>query len=210
MKKNIYGNIEDLIVHVKMVTPKGVLQKNCQAPRMSSGPDFNHIILGSEGSFGVVTEVILKIRPLPPCRIYGSVAFPTFEDGVKCMKEIAKRRCQPASVRLMDNEQFKFGHSLKPSGGIFRSLADGFKKFYVTKWKGFDVDKMCVMTLLFEGEEREVKAHERKIYEIAGRNGGMAGGAENGERGYLLTFVIAYIRVSFVPTFCVLQFFRTL
>lgn len=77
-------------------------------------------------------------------------------------------------------------------------MADGFKKFYVTKWKGFDVDKMCVMTLLFEGEEREVKEHEKKIYEIAARNRGIAGGAENGERGYLLTFVIAYIRVSFI------------
>ena len=51
MKKNVYGNIEDLVVHVRMVTPTGVLEKSCQAPRMSCGPDFNHIILGSEGLF---------------------------------------------------------------------------------------------------------------------------------------------------------------
>lgn len=49
MKKNTYGNIEDLLVSVKMVTPTGVLHKKCQVPRMSCGPDFNHIILGSEG-----------------------------------------------------------------------------------------------------------------------------------------------------------------
>lgn len=49
MKKNTYGNIEDLLVSVKMVTPKGVLYKKCQVPRMSCGPDFNHVILGSEG-----------------------------------------------------------------------------------------------------------------------------------------------------------------
>lgn len=49
MKKNIYGNIEDLIVSVKMVTPVGVLDKSGQVPRISSGPDFNHVILGSEG-----------------------------------------------------------------------------------------------------------------------------------------------------------------
>ena len=51
MKKNVYGNIEDLVVHVRMVTPTGVLEKSCQVPRMSCGPDFNHIILGSEGLF---------------------------------------------------------------------------------------------------------------------------------------------------------------
>lgn len=101
MKKNVYGNIEDLLVHVKIVTPKGVLEKGCQVPRMSCGPDFNHIIIGSEGSFGVITEVVLKIRPLPECKRYGSIVFPTFEDGFNCMRDIAFHRCQPASVRTI-------------------------------------------------------------------------------------------------------------
>lgn len=116
MKKNVYGNIEDLLVHVKLVTPKGVLEKNCQVPRMSCGPDFNHMVLGSEGSLGVITEVVIKVRPLPECRKYGSIVFPDFESGVKCMREIAKKRLQPASIRLMDNDQFKLGHILKPEG----------------------------------------------------------------------------------------------
>lgn len=92
MKKNTYGNIEDLVVHAKMVTSKGVLKKNCQVPRISCGPDFNQIIIGSEGSLGVVTEVIIKIRPLPRCKRYGSIVFPDFESGVKCMREVAKQR----------------------------------------------------------------------------------------------------------------------
>lgn len=99
MKKNVYGNIEDLLVQVRMVTPKGVLEKNCQVPRMSCGPDFNHIVLGSEGSLGVITEAIIKIRPLPKCRKYGSVVFPNFEAGVNVMREVAKKRYQPASIR---------------------------------------------------------------------------------------------------------------
>ena len=58
MKKNVYGNIEDLVVQVKMVTPVGVLQKNCDAPRISCGPDFNHIILGSEGIVKIFTPTL--------------------------------------------------------------------------------------------------------------------------------------------------------
>lgn len=49
MKKNTYGNIEDLVIQMKMVTPSGILQKPANVPRVSSGPDYNHVILGSEG-----------------------------------------------------------------------------------------------------------------------------------------------------------------
>nr|CAI5824234.1 unnamed protein product [Callosobruchus analis] len=194
MKKNTYGNIEDLVVHVKMVTANGVLEKNCQVPRLSCGPDFNHVILGSEGSLGVITEVVIKIRPLPKRRKYGSIVFPNFETGVKYMREVAKRRLQPASIRLMDNEQFKFGMILKPEEGYFSLALDGLKKFYLTKIKGFDIDQICVMTLLFEGEEADVKLSEKKLYEIAKPFGAIPAGETNGERGYMLTFVIAYLR----------------
>lgn len=41
------------------------------------------------GTLGVVTEVVLKIRPLPRRKKYGSIVFPDFESGVKCMREVA-------------------------------------------------------------------------------------------------------------------------
>ncbi|XP_023221447.1 alkyldihydroxyacetonephosphate synthase, peroxisomal-like [Centruroides sculpturatus] len=195
MKKNIYGNIEDLVVHVKVVTPKGVIEKNCQVPRMSSGPDVHHFILGSEGTLGVVTEVVLKVRPIPECTKYGSIVFPSFEPGVSFMREIARQQLKPASVRLMDNEQFIFGQALKPeASSSFTSVLDHFKKFYVTHIKGFDVSKICVATLLLEGTKEDVNILEKKLYVIASKFGGMPAGEENGKRGYMLTFVIAYIR----------------
>lgn len=174
MKKNIYGNIEDIVVHIKFVTPKGVMEKSCQVPRLSSGPDIHHFILGSEGTLGVVTEVTIKIRPLPPCRKYGSIVFPEFVNGVNCLREIAKQRCAPASIRLMDNQQFQFGHALKPeSKSLLNSFVEGIKKFYITKLKGFDTSKMAVATLLFEGTKQEVAAQEKRVYEIAAQFGGL-------------------------------------
>ena len=93
MKKNVYGNIEDLLIRVKMVTgredePEATLEKQVQVPRISCGPDFNHVILGSEGTLGVITEVVLKVRPVPTVIKYGSVVFPDFESGVKAMREV--------------------------------------------------------------------------------------------------------------------------
>ncbi|XP_064832996.1 alkyldihydroxyacetonephosphate synthase, peroxisomal-like isoform X4 [Oncorhynchus masou masou] len=195
MKKNVYGNIEDLVIHIKAVTPRGVIEKSCQGPRTSTGPDIHHFILGSEGTLGVVTEVTMKIRPIPEYQKYGSVVFPNFEAGVACLREVAKQRCAPASIRLMDNKQFHFGHALKPQvSSIFTHFVEGLKKFYITKLKGFDPHQLVVATLLFEGDRERVLQHEKRVYDIAKTFGGLAAGEDNGQRGYILTFVIAYLR----------------
>ena len=94
----------------------------------------------------------------------------------------------------MDNDQFKFGHALKQASSLFGLISDGIKKAYITRIKGFDVDRMCVATLLFEGSDEDVSNQEKKVYELAKQHGGMAAGEANGERGYMLTFAIAYIR----------------
>ncbi len=54
----------------------------------------------------------MKIRPVPECQKYGSIVFPDFPRGVACLREIARQRSSPASIRLMDNEQFQFGECL--------------------------------------------------------------------------------------------------
>ncbi|NP_445802.2 alkyldihydroxyacetonephosphate synthase, peroxisomal [Rattus norvegicus] len=210
MKKNVYGNIEDLVVHMKMVTPRGVIEKSSQGPRMSTGPDIHHFIMGSEGTLGVITEATIKIRPTPEYQKYGSVAFPNFEQGVACLREIAKQRCAPASIRLMDNQQFQFGHALKPQvSSIFTSFLDGFKKFYITKFKGFDPNQISVATLLFEGDREKVLQHEKQVYDIAAKFGGLAAGEDNGQRGYLLTYVIAYMRDLGLEYYVVGESFET-
>lgn len=104
----------------------------------------------------------------------------------------------------MDNDQFKFGMILKPESSYMGLMLDGLKQFYITVIKGFHPDRMCVMTLLFEGDEKDVTISEQKIYGIGKLFGGVPAGERNGERGYMLTFVIAYIRVSDIekrPTF---------
>lgn len=93
MKKNTYGNIEDLVVRMRMVTGRTedsviTLEKGNLVPRASCGPDFDHMILGSEGTLGVVTEVVLKIRPLPRVVKYGSIVFPNFQSGVQALREV--------------------------------------------------------------------------------------------------------------------------
>jgi alkyldihydroxyacetonephosphate synthase len=63
MKKNRYGNIDDILISTKIVTPIGTFVRQQNVPRLSSGPDLNEFILGSEGIFGIITEAVVKLRP---------------------------------------------------------------------------------------------------------------------------------------------------
>eukprot|EP00479_Gromia_sphaerica_P014282 TRINITY_DN8402_c0_g1_i1.p3 TRINITY_DN8402_c0_g1~~TRINITY_DN8402_c0_g1_i1.p3 ORF type:complete len:77 (-),score=14.67 TRINITY_DN8402_c0_g1_i1:22-252(-) len=76
MMKNKYGNIEDIVCEITMVTPTGVIRKSCRGPRMSTGPDIYQILLGSEGTYGVITEAVVRIHDLPEEVKYGSIVFP--------------------------------------------------------------------------------------------------------------------------------------
>ena len=195
MRKNKYGNIEDIIVSMKVVTSVGTLEKSCQVPRISTGPDVHEMILGSEGSLGVITEAVVRLRPAPQQTVYGSMIFPNFEQGVHCLYEIAIARCAPVSIRLVDNEQFQFGLSLKPPTEDWKvATFDKIKKWYVLNRLHFEPTKMVAATLLFEGTPAEIKLQEKTVYAIAAKYGGMKAGAENGVRGYFLTYMIAYLR----------------
>lgn len=115
MKKNYYGNIEDIVQNIKFVTSKGTYQKLSEQPRVSMGPDLNNVIIGQEGNFGVVTECVIRVRNIPAVKQFGSIVFPNFDVGTKFMAEMARGRIWPASIRLVDNTQFQFGQALKPA-----------------------------------------------------------------------------------------------
>ena len=84
---------------------------------------------------------------MPEVRRYGSIVFPSFELGVAYMREVARQRCAPASIRLMDNMQFQIGELqpspsltlsqlgqiIKPAPSFTTSIIDSIKKIYVTK-----------------------------------------------------------------------------
>ena len=108
---------------------------------------------------------------------------------------MSKERQYPTSVRLVDNLQFQFGASLKPAAeSSWEAFVDKAKKFFILNVKGFDAEKLTACTLLFEGKKEEMEAQHRRVIEISKKYKGMVGGSENGMRGYLLTFQIAYVR----------------
>ena len=194
MKKNQYGNIEDILLDVTVVSAAGKLERREVVPRESIGLDPKVWMIGSEGTLGIVTSAVVKLFPLPEEQRYGSIIFKTFEEGLAFMYDLAQEEKPPASVRLVDNLQFQFGQALKPAAQGLKKLKSRAEKWLVTGPLGFDPEKMVAVTLVFEGARADVEREEKRVYELAKRHGGRKGGAENGRRGYMLTFGIAYIR----------------
>ncbi len=202
MKKNRYGNIEDLVLDVEVVSSLGEL-RHAPFPRESAGLDPRRWVFGSEGSLGIVTSAVVKIFPLPEVQRYDALLFPDFETGVRFLYDLTREAVPPASVRLVDNLQFQLSQTLKPKAEGALALKRKLERLLVTRLKGFDPSRMVACTLVFEGGAREVSAQEAAVAGLMRRHGGMRAGAENGRRGYQLTFGIAYLR-DFVMRYWVL------
>ncbi|MCA0251271.1 MAG: FAD-binding oxidoreductase [Actinobacteria bacterium] len=195
MKRNRYGNIEDIVENVTMVTPSGVVENLYSTPRQAAGVEAFKSAFGSEGNLGLVTKAVLRIHKLPEAKKYGSVIFSDWKKGVAFMAALNQTGAKPASIRLVDNVQFRLGQALKPAPSdrvhILKSKAE---KLLVTKVKGFDPHQMVAATMVLEGTKDEVDYQFKVVMDTAKKFGGISGGPSNGERGYMLTYAIAYIR----------------
>jgi len=194
MKKNRYGNIEDLVLDLTVVTGLGELSRSAVGPRESVGIDPRRWMFGSEGTLGIITRAVVKIFPLPQVQRYDAVLFPSFEAGVAFLYDLTREAVPPASARLVDNLQFQLSQTLKSRATGARALKRRLEKLVVTRLRGFDPEQMVACTLVYEGSRDEVEQQQKAVMRLARRHGGMRAGAENGKRGYQLTFGIAYLR----------------
>lgn len=221
MKKNRYGNIEDVVLDMRVVTPSApILTKSPDGeesnvhPRTSVGSDPLRYLFGSEGTLGIIASAVVKLHLLPECMEYAAVLFPTWEHGVQFLYEVRQTNCQPASVRLMDNEQFRMSQALKPAppsrlSAILTSLKRSLEHFYILKVKRFDPRRMAACTLVFEGPRSETRSQQNAVNHLVSKYSGVNAGAENGRRGYEMTYNIAYIRDFAMQHYILAESFET-
>ena len=197
MKKNRYGNIEDIVLEATLVTPTGVVETHHVTPRNATGVQPRALLFGAEGNFGIVTRAVIKIHPRPEVQAYGSLVFPTFERGVEFLHALRKTGVLPASIRLVNNNEFRFGRALRGEESFWGRLQGRLQRFVLFRINNFDPETMVACTIVMEGTAAEVAQQRRTIFPLARRFGGLSGGSSGGKSGYMLTFGIAYIRDFF-------------
>ena len=101
-----YGKIEDMVAGIEVALADGrLVTLGGRAPRSAVGPDLVQLILGSEGTLGVITDATLRARPLPRHEERQAWGFRSFADGLDACRRILRRGATPAVLRLYDTTE---------------------------------------------------------------------------------------------------------
>jgi alkyldihydroxyacetonephosphate synthase len=100
-----HGNIEDIVHGIEAVLPNGDLVTLGKGPRASAGPDLRHIMLGSEGTLGVITGVTLSLRRAPQARALSAFEARDMRAGFEFQREIIQAGWRPPVARQYDERE---------------------------------------------------------------------------------------------------------
>ncbi|MEU6729132.1 FAD-binding oxidoreductase [Nonomuraea wenchangensis] len=103
-----YGRFDDMVVGLTLATPSGTLELG-RAPKSAAGPDLRQLVLGSEGAFGVITALRLRVRRAPAERVYEGWRFPSWTAGSAAVRALAQEGPTPAVLRLSDETETMIG-----------------------------------------------------------------------------------------------------
>jgi alkyldihydroxyacetonephosphate synthase len=147
-----YGRFEDMVAGVRLATPRGEWRLGV-APASAAGPDLRHLVVGSEGAFGVITEVTLRIRPLPTVRRYEGFVLDSWDRGMEAVRALAQHRVLADVTRLSDVDETAV--SLALTGGPKAKALQGYLR-------ARRVAEPCMLILGWEaGSKRELMARRK-------------------------------------------------
>ncbi|MBP2413109.1 alkyldihydroxyacetonephosphate synthase [Arthrobacter stackebrandtii] len=162
-----YGRSNDLVKQVHLETPAGPFDAGSPAPGSAAGPKLLDVVVGSEGTLGVITSATLKVVPVPQAKVYGAWSFPSFEAGAEAMRKLRQdgaRGDMPHVCRLSDTDEtastFKLG---------------GAKTAALQRYLRVRGQKRPAMALfVWEGSERAGRAGKRRSARIMRAAGGIS------------------------------------
>lgn len=162
-----YGCITDIVMGQKYATPVGVI-KTSSYPREATGPNLNQIMMGSEGAFGVLTEVTLKVfRYMPENRVRFSYTFKDWETAREAAREMMQCEAGFASVfRLSDPEETNLMLRLYN--------VDETPLWGLLEKRGFKDMERCLFLGFTDGEKGFSKNVAKNIRRIAKKYGAMS------------------------------------
>jgi alkyldihydroxyacetonephosphate synthase len=169
-----YGRFDAMVVALTAATPTGPLVLG-SSPANAAGPDLRQLLLGSEGAFGVITSVTVRVRRAPAVTTYEGWRWPSFDAGSDAMRTLAQAGLLPTVIRLSDESETAI------------NLADPSSI-------GGTEDPGCLMITGYEGTASQVSARRAAVTAVLADLGGTPLGTGPGEKWSHGRFGAPYLR----------------
>jgi alkyldihydroxyacetonephosphate synthase len=141
----LYTHIDDFVEATRTVTPAGVMQTR-RLPGSGAGPAPDRLVIGSEGSLGVLTEAWLRLQEKPRFRASASVRFADYFAAARCVRVLAQSGLNPSNCRLLDQLET-----------VFAGVGDG---------------RHAILILAFESADHPLAAWMERALELVRDHGG--------------------------------------
>jgi D-lactate dehydrogenase (cytochrome) len=146
-----YGTMKDNVIALEVVTPDGQIIKTANKARKSSaGYDLTRLMVGSEGTLGITTEITLKLYGIPEVLAGGRVSFPSVKDATDAVIMTVQAGIPVARIEFLDTAQV----------------------IAVNNYSKTNLPEAPLLLLEFHGSETSVKEQSELFGEIASDFGG--------------------------------------
>lgn len=169
-----YGRIENLFAGGVMECPAGTLDLPV-FPASAAGPDLRALVLGSEGRLGILTEATVRIRPVPDVDDVHAVFFPTWDEALDAVREMAQGSTPLSMMRLSTPAETALNLSLAGSSWATDLLDRGLSVRRVAEGR-------CLLLVGVMGTERQARQRWDAAHAVARRHGGVHVGRSIGRR----------------------------
>jgi len=181
-----YGSIEKMVLGLRLAAPAAEIALP-PLPATAAGPGLRQLLVGSEGTLGVISELSLRVRRAPAERVYEGVFFEDFAAGAQALHELSREHVLPDVARLSDEHETRMSLALAGSGGLKGTLG----RVYLGV-RGYA--QGCLAILGFEGGPEDVAHRHGRALELVRRGGGLAVGRSPGEAWRAARFAGPYLR----------------
>jgi len=129
-----YGTTRHYVLGLEVVLPTGdVIRTGSKAVKNVVGYDLTQLLVGSEGTLGIITQAVLRLVPKPPARATLRATFDSIDAAVEAVSELIRARVVPATLELVDGAclvaatRYLGGSELAPPGtaGLLILEVDG-------------------------------------------------------------------------------------
>jgi alkyldihydroxyacetonephosphate synthase len=158
-----YGRFDSLVSSVRLIAPVGDL-RTLETPHTAAGPALRELVIGSEGVFGVIPDVTVRVQPAPRQKRYEAWMAESFDAGAEIVRALAQGPGLPDVIRVSDEEETEVSLALSGPRGLTGSLFGGY--LGLRRRRGG-----CLIVVGLEGDEESV-ARRRALSVRELRRGG--------------------------------------